>query len=157
MLPWQQADVITYSRQMAASFEQWLGYALITAPADTLAHDLYHAPFVVVSHGTQADPVFRYANLAAQKLWGYSLEEFLATPSRLSAKPDAREERQRLLELAETCGFVDSYKGVRVAKDGRLFRIHNCVLWNVQDRENKKMPRDKIGQAATFSDWEWLS
>ncbi len=36
------------------------------------AQALYEAPFVVVSHDTAPEPVFNYANLAAQRLFELS-------------------------------------------------------------------------------------
>jgi len=106
----------------------------------------------LLSHGIQSDPIFRYANLAAQELWNMPWEIFIKTPSRLSAEPDAQEERERLLQRAQTQGYVDDYRGIRVTSDGRRFKIRNCILWNVLDKNG----RDKIGQAATFSQWEWI-
>jgi hypothetical protein len=99
----------------------------------------------------QADPVFCYANLAAQKLWGMGWEQFTRLPSRLSAEAEAQEERHRLLLLAEKQGYVDDYRGVRITAQGRRFRIHACILWNVLNET-----RDKIGQAARFERWEFL-
>ena len=61
------------------------------------------------------------------------------------------EERERLLARAEAHGFVDDYSGVRITADGRRFRIHDCILWNVLDDNGQK-----IGQAACFDRWEWL-
>ena len=49
---------------MVLSYRQWLAQDLI-APTDVdqlLARRLFQAPFVVVSHGTQADPILNYGN-----------------------------------------------------------------------------------------------
>jgi hypothetical protein len=153
LLPCQQPAIIDYSQALVYSFRQWTGRNLI-APAtpDGLAHILYHAPFVVVAHGTEADPVFCYANLTAQHLWKMPWDVFTMMPSRQSAEPDAQEERKRLLETAARQGYVDDYHGVRITADGRRFRINDCILWNVLNKTH-----DKIGQAATFSSWEWVS
>ncbi len=37
---------------------------------ENLPETLYHAKFILISHGTQIDPVFNFTNLEAQKLWG---------------------------------------------------------------------------------------
>ena len=122
-----------YSFHLAESYRRWTGKSLI-APTDNLAETLYNAAFVLVSHGTQPDPVFCYANLAAQALWGMGWEQFTALPSRLSAEPDAQGgERNRLLAVAQKQGYVDHYQGIRVTAQGKRFRIRNCVLWNVVD------------------------
>jgi len=153
MFPYHDDKVIAYSVHMAASYAHWTGHRMTGAAhtPEQLAEMLYNAPFALVSHGIQPDPVFCYANLAAQHLWNISWERFTHLPSRMSAEPDAQAERQRLLDSCEEKGFVDDYHGVRVTSDGRRFNISNCVLWNVLDDTH-----GKIGQAASFSEWEWL-
>lgn len=107
--------------------------------------DLYHAPAVVLMHGTQIDPIFCFANLTAQRLWGYSWDDFIVMPSRLSAEADVQAERERLLARATAHGFIDDYAGVRIARDGRRFHITGVILWNVDDDQGTRR-----GQAAVF-------
>ena len=110
----------------------------------------YDAPGVVLMHGIQADPVFCYANRTAQRLWGYAWEEFIRLPSRLSAEPEAREDRARLLARAREKGFIDDYSGIRIAKGGARFRIADVVLWTVATDGVRH------GQAAVFRRWDPL-
>lgn len=105
-------------------------------------------PFVVLAHGTDADPSFIYANKAAQACFGYAWEEFLSLPSRLSAEAQDREERQRLLDRVHRDGFMSGYRGVRIAKSGRRLIIEDGVVWELIDRQGARH-----GQAATFSSW----
>jgi hypothetical protein len=118
-------------------------------PLGTNAEWLYReAPFAVLAHGTEHDPKFIYANQAAQACFGYSWDEFMALPSRLSAGTPGQAERQRLLEQVERNGFLTGYRGVRVAKSGRRFIIEDGVVWQLIDRDGKRH-----GQAATFPSW----
>lgn len=112
------------------------------------ADALYRAPFVVLAHDTAADPVFIYANLAAQRRFAMRGDEILGMPSRFSAEPLAREERQRLLERVSTNGFIDDYRGVRIASNGQRFEISRATVWNLIDAEGRLH-----GQAACFADW----
>lgn len=145
-------DIAAYSKYMSDSHARWLGKPLAEAPTpQALAQALYEAPFALLSHGIEPDPLFCYANRKAQELWGYGWKQFIGMPSRLSAEPDAREVRQQLLDKAARQGYADDYSGIRIARDGRRFRIDNCVLYNVMNETG-----DKIGQAATFSSWHWL-
>lgn len=130
------------------SYRRRLGRELATAAGGA---DLYTAPAVVLMHGTQADPLFCYANRTAQSLWGFTWDEFIAMPSRLSAEPEVQAERGRLLERARSQGFIDDYAGVRIASDGRRFRIRGVVLWTVDDAAGVRH-----GQAAVFRDWQAL-
>jgi len=110
---------------------------------------LNEAPFFVASHGLEDDPVFDYGNLCALELFEMSWEDFVQTPSRLTAEAPNRAERQRLLDSVAQNGFIDDYSGIRISSTGRRFRIRNATVWNVTDTSG-----NKTGQAATFSDWE---
>ena len=109
------------------------------------------APFVTASHGTEADPVFNYANRAALALFETTWTDFTSMPSRLSAEPVAREERAQLLARVNQRGFIDDYSGIRISTSGRHFRIRRATVWNVVD--TRAAPR---GQAVVFRDWEYL-
>lgn len=116
-----------------------------------LAKALFDAPFAVVSHDTQIDPVFNYANRQALQLFAMDWQEFTHMPSRLSAEPLNREARQHLLDRVNRFGFIDHYRGVRISKQGQRFLIRNAVVWNLIDDNHLYS-----GQAACFSEWEFL-
>lgn len=116
-----------------------------------LARRLYHAPFVVLAHDTADDPVFFYANLAAQRLFEMAWAEIVRLPSRYSAEPLARGERQRLLDRVAQHGFIDDYAGVRVSASGKRFQVANARVWNLVEAAGRV-----VGQAAAFSDWTLL-
>jgi hypothetical protein len=116
-----------------------------------LAQALDEAPFVVVSHGTEADPVLNYGNATALTLWEMSWGEFTRTPSRLTAEAPNREERARLLAAVTAHGFIDNYSGVRISKTGRRFLITQATVWNLLTDDG--LP---CGQAASFNSWMWL-
>jgi len=132
------------------SYRQLTGRNLLPAgqSPESAAHDLYFAPFVVLSHDTAPDPVFTYANLTAQKLFAMLWQEIVGLPSRLSAEPGQREDRQRLLQLVTSQGYMDDYRGVRIASTGKRFEIRQATVWNLTSRSG-----ERLGQAATFSKW----
>jgi PAS domain-containing protein len=132
---------------LAGSYARLLGRKLV--PDGAGAEWLYReAPFAVVAHNTDPDPRFVYANQAAQARFGYDLAEFTALPSRLSAEAPERAERQALLEAVARDGFLEGYRGIRVAKSGRRFLIEDGVVWELIDHDGVR-----YGQAATFSTW----
>jgi hypothetical protein len=110
------------------------------------------SPVVVVSHGMQTDPVLNYGNRMALTLWEMTWEQLIETPSRLTAEPVNRAEREWMLEQARVRGYLDTYKGVRISRSGRRFLVEGAIVWNVLDAH-----RQQIGQAATFAHWTWLS
>ena len=152
---WQQETVIAQTQMVARSLKHWTGRELL---ADSepgalveLAEKIFHAPFVLVSHGTQADPILNYGNAAALALWEMSWAELTRTPSRLTAEAPNREERARLLAAVTANGFIDDYSGIRISKTGRRFRIAQATVWNLLDERGICS-----GQAAMFSRWEFL-
>jgi PAS domain-containing protein len=102
----------------------------------------------VLAHNTDPDPRFIYANRAAQSCFEYDWDEFTALPSRLSAEPGDRENRQRLLDAVARNGFATGYRGLRIAKSGRRFWIEGGVVWQLVDGVGAVR-----GQAASFSQW----
>ena len=150
---WKTDFVVAQTVCLARSLRHWTGRELlpgVSGPAE-LAQKVFEAPFVVVSHGTEADPVLNYGNRAALALWEMSWEELTRTPSRLTAEAPNREERARLLEIVTRRGFIDDYSGVRIAKSGRRFRISRATVWNLLAADGKP-----CGQAAMFDRWEFI-
>ena len=153
LLIWQQPEVIRWSQILVNSYQQLLGKKLLddVKSPEELSKALFYAPFAVVSHGTQIDPIFNYGNQTALQLWSISWDKLIQTPSRLSAEPVSRETRSAMLKQAATKGYIDDYEGIRISTTGNRFLIKQAIIWNLTDREGQK-----CGQAATFSDWLWL-
>ena len=150
---WQDEPIVAHAQVLARSFKRFTQRDLLAGifSAAEFSGKLFDAPFVLVSHGTQADPVLNYGNRAALALWEMSWDEFTRTPSRLTAEAPNREERARLLAAVTARGFIDDYSGVRISKTGRRFKIARATVWNLLD-ENKNY----YGQAAMFREWEFL-
>ena len=130
---------------IAESFVRLLGRPLVPAGDDPVAA-LWAAPFAVVAHGIEDDPVFFFGNRAALAAFDSDVAGFTAMPSRLSAEAPLRDERQRLLERVTQRGFIDDYAGVRISATGLRFRIEKAVVWNLIDAQGRRH-----GQAATFA------
>ncbi|MBC7970205.1 MAG: MEKHLA domain-containing protein [Verrucomicrobia bacterium] len=153
--PWHQATVIQHSQRLLRSFQHWLDRPLLAvedlsiSTDQAIANALFHAPFVLVSHGTEADPILNYGNRQALTLWEMDWVQFTQTPSRLTAEPIEQEERDRLLAQAQAKGYSSNYKGIRISSTGRRFSIQDVVIWDVLDEQNQR-----CGQAAMFERWE---
>jgi len=144
---------ITRARALLDSFHRTTGRELLARskdPADE-ADRLFAAPFVVVAHGPEADPILNYANRAGLALWEMPAADFIRTPSRLTAEPTLRAAREKLLEETARKGFVSGYEGVRIGATGRRFLIQDVTIWNVVD-----VAGFAAGQAATFARWRFL-
>lgn len=147
--PSSSPEWIAKTRILLDSWEHHLGKPLIerqSAEADS--EKLFRVPFVLVAHGTEADPILNYANQAAIALWEMPLEQLLQTPSRKTAEPVHRDERSELLRRTTEHGFIDDYSGIRISATGQRFRIHQATVWNLVDSDGAL-----VGQAAAFSQW----
>ncbi|WP_305783158.1 MEKHLA domain-containing protein [Symbioplanes lichenis] len=129
------------------SYAALLGRPLVPAGQDKTPW-LYDAPSALLAHDTSADPLFTYANRAAQRLFGYDWDEFVGLPSRLSAGDEDRGSRQEFLDTVARQGYAEHYRGRRVAKDGRVFWIEDVTLWNLTRDDGSP-----AGQAALIRRW----
>ncbi len=145
--PWQQEAVIRHSQRLLHSFQHWTGRSILDASGSSaeIVQQLFDAPFVLVSHGIEPDPIFNYGNRRALELWELDWEQFTRMPSRKTAEQVVQEERDRLLAQTTTNGFRN-YSGVRISSTGRRFQIEDGIIWNVLDEQNQR-----CGQAAVFS------
>ena len=136
-----------FFRLLTGSYERLVGSALPSSRLGSVW--LYeHAPFAVLAHDTHADPRFIYANRTAQRCFEYGWDEIISLPSRLSAEAPNRAERQRLLDAVSLNRYVNGYRGVRIARSSRRFRIEDGVIWQLIDTEGVHH-----GQAALFAAW----
>ncbi len=148
---WQQPNIINWTQILLDSFRDLLGYELISRQEASLeqAQILFFADFVVVSHGTQSDPILNYGNQTALKLWELDWDAFTNTPSRLTAEPVDRETRKQMLQQAAQQGYIDNYSGVRISSKGNKFSIERAIVWKLADATGHY-----CGQAATFEHWQ---
>ena len=149
-------ELLQHIQLLLYSFHHWTGDDLIQIPSNhspqEIANLLFNADFIVVSHGSEADPIFNYGNQKALDLWQMDWQTFISTPSRYTVEPIEHEDREQLLAQAKSQGYVSNYRGIRIASNGDRFYINNVILWNVVDKEGKLW-----GQAATFHDWEAIA
>lgn len=151
--PWLQPELVQHIQRLCYSFQHWTRTPLILTTNNNssleIANLLFNADFVVVSHGAQADPILNYGNQKALELWKMDWQTFTSTPSRYTAEPLERSEREKLLAQAKSQGYISNYRGIRIASNGDRFYIDQAIIWNVVDPEGKLW-----GQAATFQNWE---
>jgi len=130
------------------SYHRLTGRPLLDSSHSDLWQACWTLPRVIVAHGTEADPIFFYGNQLALRCFELSFAAFTRLPSRYSAEPLLRAEREALLLRVHERGFIDDYAGVRISASGRRFRIEQAVVWNLLDDAG-----ERHGQAATFEHW----
>jgi len=152
--PWKTAAWLEQTQIILNSWRRYLGYELIERSEDPEdeARRLFEAPFAVVSHGAQSDPILNYGNQVALNLWEMDIPTLTSMPSRMTAEPMHRDERASMMERAARNGYVDDYRGVRISRTGKRFQIDRAIIWNLQNRSGYR-----VGQAATFSEWTPLA
>lgn len=150
---WLEPEIVDWTQILLNSYSQLLGKELLnrSVTPEIQAQRLYEAPFVIVSHGTESDPVLNYGNKIALKLWEMDWQSFTVTPSRNTAEPMNQNARQQMLAQVQSKGFIQNYHGVRISRSGSRFAISNGTVWNLQDPMGQP-----CGQAATFDRWQFL-
>ena len=96
--------------------------------------------FPIASHDLNG--FFNYLNKAALSIFKVTLDQVIGKPTTMTAPESEQKERNALLNQVDSYGFIENYKGVRVASDGKLFQIKDATIWNIVDKESIK-----IGQA----------
>jgi len=141
----------THAKLLISSYKKWTGKNLIDLhEGEDLSSRLFQAKTVILSHGTEADPILNYGNRAALELWEMDWDTFTKTPSRFTAEPMERAERERFLQAVNENGYVDNYTGVRISSTGKRFYIVNAIVWNLIDDDGKY-----AGQAAAFREYRY--
>jgi hypothetical protein len=151
MPPWLDADRLHHAQRLVTSFRAKTGQLLLPESDQDLAQQLFESSRVVVSHGGELDPIFNYGNRVALALWELDWGAFVQLPSRKSAEPIERADRDLLLAQAKRQGFISDYRGVRISSTGRRFWIEDVILWTVVDEVGAD-----CGQAACFDRWCYL-
>lgn len=149
-------ELEAHSKLLVESYEKVIGKSIFEHYCNSEAESgnavrLFEAPFLVLSHGTELDPILNYGNRSALELWEMDWDTFTSTPSRLTAERGLREQREKLLEDSRQQGYSEGYIGIRISRTGRRFEIKNVRLWNVYDSNGIYH-----GQAAVFSEWSYI-
>jgi len=147
-LPDATADARSRLALVVSSYQRLTGRPLLEPSERDLWHACWTAPRVIVAHGIEPDPIFFYGNQLALEVFELDFAAFTRLPSRFSAEPLLRDEREALLSRVRERGFIDDYAGVRISASGKRFRIEQAVVWNLLDEAGQRH-----GQAATFERW----
>lgn len=148
----ENAYLARHAELLIFSYQHWTGRNLLRQQADQDSYRaLYNASYAIVSHNTGDDPIFNYANLAVLSVFELDWAAFTRLPSRKSAEPVNRAERDRLMACVSKHGFIDDYRGIRISSSGKHFMIEDATVWNIVDAGGKY-----YGQAAVFYSWSKL-
>jgi hypothetical protein len=150
-----RAFAVMHTRRLMASLsylmeDKNIEEALFQEPEE-LARWAYDNPRVILSHGTEEDPVLNYGNAQAQQLWEMPWNQLTRTPSRETAEPNHRLRRGVVLERVKREGYVWNYHGIRKTATGRRFRMKNARIWQILEKDGSP-----AGTAAMFRHWEFL-
>ena len=81
-----------HGQLLCSSYRHWTDKPLITKHSEPnkLIFELYAAPFAIVSHGIEEDPIFNFGNKVALELFELNWEQFIQLPSRYSVETTNR-------------------------------------------------------------------
>ena len=135
---------------LCSSYRHWTDKHLISkhSEPDKLIIELYEAPFAIVSHGIENDPIFNFGNKVALELFELDWDQFIQLPSRNSIETKNRKQREELMRRVSNDGHMINYSGVRISSTGKRFKIEVATIWNIIDENDHYH-----GQAAMFKNW----
>jgi hypothetical protein len=86
--------------------------------------------FVVISHGTEKDPIYNYGNSACLAAFARTWDELCKIPSADSVVRRSVDENLRveLMLRVTRDGYVEGASGIRVTGDGRFLRLVDAVV-----------------------------
>lgn len=144
---------LRHGQLLCASFKRLIKRDLLENKhrSQTEIRQLFDAPFVLLSHDMQQDPLFNFGNRMALELFELDWQQLLQLPSRHSAEQGERKQREKYLKKVNTNDFIEHYSSIRISATGQRFVIKNAIVWNLVDENNKKQ-----GQAAMFNDWQHI-
>jgi len=151
MINFEDKELQTFVKHILTSYKNFYEEDLISTTSNNILEASFNAPFVLISHNNEADPIFKFGNLQGLKLWELTWKEFTQMPSKKTAEVDLQENRKKLLDEVSKNGYAKNYFGIRISSTGKRFKIENVKIWNVLDEKNQK-----IGQAASFKNWTYL-
>jgi hypothetical protein len=104
--------------------------------------------YVLISHGTESNPIYNFGNKAALEAFVRTWDSLLELPSAQSVVLRSQDEvlRNKLMQQVTEQGFVEGASGIRVRGDRKFIQLVNAVVWNCHDDNTG----DYIGQAALF-------
>ena len=77
--------------------------------------------FPIASHDLHG--FFNYLNKAALSLFKVTLDQVIGQPTTMTAPESEQKERNELLNQVNSHGFIENYKGIRVALMESYFRL----------------------------------
>ena len=145
--------LIRQTRMIVSSYRHWVKASLwpMTNPDSVLAEEVFYAPFILASAGTEEDPILNYGNQKALELWQMDWDAFTKTPGRKTAETMEQDVRGQFLATVKKQGYIDNYSGIRISSTGKRFEIQHATVWNLIDNRG-----DYAGQAAVFRNWRYL-
>lgn len=142
----------SHAKIIVESYYKWTKQHLLELDSRRpLLEQLDEAPFAILSHGIEDDPILNYGNQFTLRLWEMDFEQLCKTPSRLTAEPMAREARAKFMQQVTEQGYVSNYTGIRISQSQRRFYIKQATVFNLVDEFGKV-----VGQAATFKTYEYI-
>ena len=161
-------DIITHVQLLDSSLRSLTGQGVwermmqeedLSTPEKTVLSDLdptmryeqicSNDHYVLISHGTEADPIYNFGNKAALDAFHRSWHDLIILPSAKSVVLRSEDEvlRNELFRKVANDGYVQAASGIRVRDDGRFIKLVDAVVWNCYDQANDGR---YIGQAAFF-------
>lgn len=137
------------------SYHRVTGLSLIeqeSLEVGKIGRSVYFGNFALLTHRGGDEAILNYGNQFALRLWEHDWRSFTSTPSTMTAPPNDRESREKLMNEVGRKNFATGYDGRRVSRSGKLFVIKNATIWRLLDDKG-----EPFGVGAYFREIERLT
>jgi len=124
-----------------------MGLDNLTSPPDIYRSIYNNNRYILITHGTEENPIFNFGNQAALSAFYRSWESLTAMASAQSVVLRSIDEEMRieLMRKVTTENYVEGASGIRIRGDGTFIKLIDAVVWNCFNEDGTV-----IGQAAFF-------
>jgi PAS domain S-box-containing protein len=114
--------------------------------------DVRRAPIIENSDdaiiGTDLNGIITSWNRGAERIFGFTAEEAIASPVTILKPPDTPDDMPQIMKVVRRGGKVDQYETTRIRKDGASL-IVSLTVAPIRDREGKIVGASKIAREIT--------
>eukprot|EP00271_Cylindrocystis_brebissonii_P002248 TRINITY_DN12699_c0_g1_i1.p1 TRINITY_DN12699_c0_g1~~TRINITY_DN12699_c0_g1_i1.p1 ORF type:complete len:256 (-),score=42.92 TRINITY_DN12699_c0_g1_i1:548-1315(-) len=145
-LPYLSGEVIMHSLAVIDSYFRATGKPIFPSSVEisVAAKALWELPRVVVTQGTEEDPLYNYGNKAALDLFEMDWPTFTSSVARKWAPEEEQTAHSELVKSAVQ-GVQDIGGLVRVTSSGQTFKISQGAWWALTTLDG-----EPFGQGAVF-------
>jgi len=125
---------ITQSKLLYNSYQNlFIDFPIHFSDFKDLALKIYFAPFIFASIDNNENPRYNYFNFCAQKAFEINRDNYINYNYADSIPEKLLSTSQGFINNLKTSKKLSNYNGIRISKNGNMFRFNNAYVWQIND------------------------